>query len=101
MAARTLSYKDMPLTLRREGASQARKQLRALLANPFLPVDQKASIEARMTHLDNWERGEIKPIPAAVRQLGGQPAPRELPPHTPQNHVIQVGDDVKTDDRLS
>ncbi len=101
MAARTLSYKDMPLSLRKEGASQARKQLRALLANPFLPQDQKATIEARMTHLDNWERGEIKPLPTAVRQLGGQPAPKELPPRTPQNHVVQVGEDVKTTDGLS
>ena len=63
MSAKTISYKDLTPAQRRKGASEARQRVMAMLSNPFLPAEQRASFDSHLVKLDLWERGRLPETP--------------------------------------
>jgi hypothetical protein len=56
---KTISYLEIPLEIRQRAANQAREQLRAALANPFLAQEQRDVLSHQLNRLDHWERGSL------------------------------------------
>jgi len=60
MAAKTLTYLDLPLDQRKKAATRVREQIRAALSNPFLAADQRANLQAQVDRITKWEQGTLE-----------------------------------------
>lgn len=86
MSAKHISYKDLTPAQRQKGAAEARQRLQGMLANPFIPPDQKALLDAHMEKIHLWEQGKLpeEPVRSAPKALPPEPAPE------PVKHSVEI-----------
>ena len=99
MAVRSLSYKDLTPAQRQKGAAEARQRIMSMMANPFLPPDQRAHFEKALEHLSQWEQGTL---PAGAK-APVPPSPPEALEATskPTRHDVQVVETLSVADAKS
>lgn len=113
MAKGFLTIKDVPQELRTKGAAKLRGQIRDLLANPFIPKDQRAVLESKMNEVAAWEAGAAAtaaPVAPEEPQMALRALAPELPPapvrnalvqlplRQPQHHTIEVAESLTVND---
>jgi predicted site-specific integrase-resolvase len=60
MAAKTITYLDLPLDQRKKAAIRVREQIRSALSNPFLSADQRTNLTAQIDRITKWEQGTLE-----------------------------------------
>lgn len=75
MATRSLTYLDIPVTIRQESASNARTNLQAMLASPVYTEEQREAIQRQIAFLTTWEAGklEVEGLPVATSVVVPRP----------------------------
>lgn len=94
MAIGHISYKDVPLDVRRHAAERTRRQIRTLMTTNFVTQDQMTFLNHRLKQLDEWEKGLI---PGKMPLLSAAPPEvLALPPaeHQSVHHTVDVDDDL-------
>lgn len=106
MAVRTLTYRDLTPEQRAKGARRTRERLMGLLNNPFLSVEQRQAVHAKIGTLNLWENLQIEEVvgtrPLTAAPLPAAPAPvAALPQRASQHHEVGIEETVPTADKVS
>lgn len=113
MAKGFITINQVPQDLRSKAADKLRGKLREMLANPFIPADQRAVLEGQVKEVAAWEAGKatvaelpkapepaeepkpVKTAPPPIRNALVQLAPlAEKPAREPVHHSIEVTEDL-------